>query len=238
MGDIYKGELQDYQGNTIHPHTEAEIVFTLDGRKVEEVIAALEKILGDATGKTDSLEANNSKLLATAAATNALKKLVATAQSTADTAKKNAATAQTTADTALTRTAALQENFQDGVNTIVSAVNTKAGTSLTGANTPAEIANVISNIKTGSTPTLVHKEGSSWNSTATLQMVVPAGHYFIVQATHTRLIFDTSSYTMTGTPSHELGTVHYASVDTTVFYQVYTSATRASCSMSVAYWEE
>lgn len=42
----------------------------------------------------------------------------------------------------------LNQNFQDGVNTIVSAVNTKAGTSLTGANTPAEIADVITNIKT------------------------------------------------------------------------------------------
>lgn len=42
----------------------------------------------------------------------------------------------------------LNKNFQDGVNTIVSAVNTKAGTSLTGANTPAEIADVITNIET------------------------------------------------------------------------------------------
>lgn len=42
----------------------------------------------------------------------------------------------------------LNKNFRDGVNTIVSAVNTKAGTTLTGANTPAEIAEVITNIKT------------------------------------------------------------------------------------------
>lgn len=40
----------------------------------------------------------------------------------------------------------LKTNFQDGVNQIIGAVNTKAGTQLDGSNTPAEISAVISNI--------------------------------------------------------------------------------------------
>lgn len=47
-----------------------------------------------------------------------------------------------------TNVSELNQNFRDGVNTIVSAVNTKAGTSLTGANTPNEIAETVLNIET------------------------------------------------------------------------------------------
>lgn len=46
---------------------------------------------------------------------------------------------------------ALKTNFQDGVNKIVSAVNTKAGTTLTSSNTPTQISDAINGIKTSST---------------------------------------------------------------------------------------
>lgn len=38
MSDIYKGELQDYEGNTIYPHTEADIVFMTEGQTVEQFL--------------------------------------------------------------------------------------------------------------------------------------------------------------------------------------------------------
>ena len=42
----------------------------------------------------------------------------------------------------------MQANFQDGVDEIVSAINTKAGTSLTRGSTPAQIVDAISSIPT------------------------------------------------------------------------------------------
>lgn len=42
----------------------------------------------------------------------------------------------------------IKASFQDGVDTVVSAVNTKTGSSLTRENTPDEIAEVIENIDT------------------------------------------------------------------------------------------
>ena len=54
----------------------------------------------------------------------------------------------------------LEENFQDGVNTIVSAVNTKAGSSLTGANTPTEIAEVITGLSSGPYSVKMYYEGA------------------------------------------------------------------------------
>ncbi len=38
MSDIYKGELQDYEGNTIYPHTESDVVFMMDGQTVEKFL--------------------------------------------------------------------------------------------------------------------------------------------------------------------------------------------------------
>ena len=43
----------------------------------------------------------------------------------------------------------LKVNFQDGVSSIVSAINAKAKSSLTGASTPEEIVEVVNNIKLG-----------------------------------------------------------------------------------------
>ena len=47
------------------------------------------------------------------------------------------------------RVSNLEVNFQDGVSSIVSAINAKAGSSLTGASTPEEIVEVVNNIKLG-----------------------------------------------------------------------------------------
>lgn len=38
MPNIYKGELQDHEGNTIYPHTESDVVFMTDGQTVEEFL--------------------------------------------------------------------------------------------------------------------------------------------------------------------------------------------------------
>ena len=60
--------------------------------------------------------------------------------------------------------AELNQNFRDGVNTIVSAVNTKTGSALTGANTPAEIAEVITNIETAKNMLLISCHDGGANS--------------------------------------------------------------------------
>ena len=36
MSNILVGELQDYEGNTIYPHTEATVVFMSDGMPLSE----------------------------------------------------------------------------------------------------------------------------------------------------------------------------------------------------------
>ena len=69
MADIYKGELQDNKGNTVYPHTEADVVFCSDGERVQEKLAKTEEVLGDSTGKTGSLEVNDSQKLVTSDAT-------------------------------------------------------------------------------------------------------------------------------------------------------------------------
>lgn len=73
MSNIYKGEMQDYQGNTIYPHTEADVVFCSDGETVQEKLVKQETALGSVTGKTDSLEVNDSNILATSMAVHKLK---------------------------------------------------------------------------------------------------------------------------------------------------------------------
>lgn len=68
MSDIYKGELQDYEGNTIYPHSEADVIFCADGETAQSKMNKYEKALGNVTGVTDSLEVNDSKILASAKA--------------------------------------------------------------------------------------------------------------------------------------------------------------------------
>lgn len=72
MSDIYKGELQDNQGNTIYPHTEADVTFCADGETVQKKITDMEAVTDGVTGRTDSLEVNDSSKLATSAATHQL----------------------------------------------------------------------------------------------------------------------------------------------------------------------
>ena len=63
MSDILKGELQDSQGNTIYPHTEADVVFCADGETAQSKLTKYEDALGNVTGVTDSLEVDDSKVL-------------------------------------------------------------------------------------------------------------------------------------------------------------------------------
>lgn len=68
MSNIYKGELQDNEGNSIYPHTEADIVFCADGKTAQEKLNKYENALGTVTGKTDSSDVSNSNILATSKA--------------------------------------------------------------------------------------------------------------------------------------------------------------------------
>lgn len=68
MSDIYKGELQDYEGNTIYPHSEADVIFCTDGETAQSKLNKYEEALGDVTGVTDSLEVDDSKILVSAKA--------------------------------------------------------------------------------------------------------------------------------------------------------------------------
>ena len=68
MSDIYKGELQDYEGNTIYPHSEADVIFCTDGETAQSKLNKYEEALGNVTGVTDSLEVDDSKILASAKA--------------------------------------------------------------------------------------------------------------------------------------------------------------------------
>lgn len=72
MADIYKGELQDNNGNTIYPHTEADVVFCADGETTQEKLAKYEEGLGHVTGTTDSLEVDDSNILASSKALHKL----------------------------------------------------------------------------------------------------------------------------------------------------------------------
>lgn len=73
MGNIYKGEMQDNKGNTIYPHTESDVVFCSDGETAQEKLTKYEDALGEVTGKTDSTEVSDTKILATSKAVNDLK---------------------------------------------------------------------------------------------------------------------------------------------------------------------
>lgn len=72
MANTYKGELQDYKGNTLYNHSEADVIFCTDGESVQEKLAKTEEVLGDSTGKTGSLEVNDSQKLVTSDATHEL----------------------------------------------------------------------------------------------------------------------------------------------------------------------
>lgn len=72
MSDIYKGELQDNEGNTIYPHTEADVTFCADGETVQEKLNKTENALGNTSGTSGSLEVSNPNILATTEATHAL----------------------------------------------------------------------------------------------------------------------------------------------------------------------
>ena len=72
MADIYKGELQDNLGNTVYPHTEADVVFCADGKTAQEKLAGYENALGGVTGTSSSLEVNDANILATTEATKKL----------------------------------------------------------------------------------------------------------------------------------------------------------------------
>ena len=72
MADIQKGELQDNLSNTLYPHTSADIVFCDDGNTTQSKLTKYENALGSVTGKTDSLTANNTNLLATSRAVSLL----------------------------------------------------------------------------------------------------------------------------------------------------------------------
>lgn len=66
MSDIYKGELQDYQGNTVYPHTEADVVFCTDGGNVQERLVEHDTKLNETT---NSLEVNNKDIIPDSRAT-------------------------------------------------------------------------------------------------------------------------------------------------------------------------
>lgn len=51
MSDIYKGELQDNEGNTIYPHTEADVVFLADGTSMQDKMNAVDENLGTVNGQ-------------------------------------------------------------------------------------------------------------------------------------------------------------------------------------------
>lgn len=72
MAVIKKGEMQDKNGDVFYPHTEANITFCADGVSVQEKLNATEEVLGDSTGKTGSLEVNDSQKLVTSDATHEL----------------------------------------------------------------------------------------------------------------------------------------------------------------------
>lgn len=38
MPNIYVGELQDYEGNTIYPHTEAQVVWMPEGESIADFL--------------------------------------------------------------------------------------------------------------------------------------------------------------------------------------------------------
>jgi hypothetical protein len=119
MSNIYKGEMQDYEGNTVYPHTEADIVFCADGTTAQSKLNKYENALGSVTGKTDSLDVSDSNVLATAKAVNTLK-------SSLEETKKS---------------------VSDGKTLVANAITAK-GVSTSASATFATMANNIGNIQT------------------------------------------------------------------------------------------
>lgn len=69
MAVTKRGEMQDNNGDVFYPHTESNIVFCADGETVQEKLANTEKVLGESTGTTGSLEINDANKLVTSDAT-------------------------------------------------------------------------------------------------------------------------------------------------------------------------
>ena len=76
MSNIYKGEMQDYEGNTIYPHTASDVVFCPDGETVQQKLSKAETTLDNITGVSDSTELDDGTKLATSKAVNALRENV------------------------------------------------------------------------------------------------------------------------------------------------------------------
>lgn len=76
MSNIYKGEMQDYEGNTIYPHTASDVVFCPDGETVQQKLSKAENTLDNITGVSDSTELDDGTKLATSKAVNALRENV------------------------------------------------------------------------------------------------------------------------------------------------------------------
>lgn len=70
MANTYKGEMQDYEGNVIYPHTEADVVFCTDGQTVQSRLNKTEGVFGAIKGITDSAEVADSSILPTSKALN------------------------------------------------------------------------------------------------------------------------------------------------------------------------
>lgn len=75
---IYSGELQDHEGNTLYPHTEADVVFLTSGETVQEKIIELEEATGNSgsgnselSEKVTQLETQLNTLKSTTATTSA-----------------------------------------------------------------------------------------------------------------------------------------------------------------------
>ena len=72
MAEILKGELQDYQGNTLYPHSKADVIFCSDGKTAQEKFTKYENALGTVTGTSGSTTVNDANVLATTEATKKL----------------------------------------------------------------------------------------------------------------------------------------------------------------------
>ena len=59
---LYTGELQDHEGNTLYPHTEASVVFLSSGATVQEKITELEGATGNAGSANSELTSKVSTL--------------------------------------------------------------------------------------------------------------------------------------------------------------------------------
>lgn len=76
MANIFKSEIQDYQGNIIYPHTKADVTFCKDGKSVQEEVDKYESALGTIEGITDNPDTDDATKLPTSKVTSALKNMV------------------------------------------------------------------------------------------------------------------------------------------------------------------